>query len=72
MINRIYGYLAAVGGIILAIGAVFLRGKSAGKQQQEAKHNESVLKATQEAIHKSHGKPISRDDIDKLLRDGEI
>lgn len=75
MINRIYTYLAALGGILLAIGAVFLRGKRAGKKEVEAKNNEETLaqiRKTQEAIHKANGKPVSRDDVVRMLQEGEI
>lgn len=44
-----------IGGVLLTISAIFLRGKSAGKQQAEAKTNETILKQTeevQEIIHR--------------------
>lgn len=70
MINRIYLWLATLGGLLLAIFAIFTRGKSAGKHQQQAKQNEDTIRIQQAIIQAS--KPMSVDDTIDVLRKGKF
>jgi uncharacterized membrane protein YdjX (TVP38/TMEM64 family) len=67
--NQIAGYLIAIGGIIIAIFTVFMRGKTQGRQQAEAKQNEDIIR-TQQKINDAGN--LSSDDVLKRLRDGEF
>lgn len=55
ILSHIKIIVISVFGVFLTIGAIFLRGKSAGKKQAEAKQNEAILEQTkqaQEVIHR--------------------
>jgi uncharacterized membrane protein YdjX (TVP38/TMEM64 family) len=67
--NQIAGYLIAIGGIIIAIFTAFMRGKTQGRQQAEAKQNEDIIR-TQQKINDAGN--LSSDDVLKRLRDGEF
>jgi hypothetical protein len=41
--NEILGWIAALSAIMLTIFTAFMRGKSQGKQQAEAKQNEEII-----------------------------
>jgi hypothetical protein len=49
LFSHIRNIIIAVGAVFLTLGTAFLRGKSAGKAQQEAKQNEQILQSAQEA-----------------------
>ena len=77
--NGLIAILGALGGLVLAIIAVYYGGKRSGKdsatavhEKQETERTEAVLdeiRKQQEAIQ--GGASLSRDDIDNLLRDGK-
>ena len=67
--NQIAGYLIAIGGIIIAIFTAFMRGKTQGRKQAEAKQNEDIIR-TQQKINDAGN--LSGDDVLKRLRDGEF
>jgi hypothetical protein len=43
MISRLYGYLAAAGGVLAFIAAIFLKGKSEGRADEQARQTEQTL-----------------------------
>ena len=45
MIDKIYIWIGSLSAALLAIAAIFMRGKRAGKQQSGAKQNEAVIKS---------------------------
>ena len=42
-------YLISIGALLSAIAVIFMSGKRRGKQDMEAKTNETILKQTEEA-----------------------
>jgi len=78
--NKAIALLGVLGGVILAIFAIYSKGKSAGKdsatvvyQKQETERTEAVLneiKKQQEAIQA--GASLHRDDIDNELFKGKF
>jgi uncharacterized membrane protein YdjX (TVP38/TMEM64 family) len=71
--NKLTTILIAVTGITVSLFTAFMRGKSAGKQATEAKHNEQQLEAIkelQQRIHKAGD--VSGDDVRDSLRKGDF
>jgi hypothetical protein len=71
--NEILGWIAALSAIMLTIFTAFMRGKSQGKQQAEAKQNEQQLEAiitVQKRIHEAGY--VSNDDVRDSLRKNEF
>lgn len=80
LINRITAYLALAGGFIVTLLIAFLGGKSAGKQQEQAKHAVMEQERTEAQLHeiKRHQEIINRngratrDDVLDSLRKGDF
>ena len=69
MINRISIWLGSFSAVFIAIAAIFARGKRAGKQQTEAKHNEKTLESIKEAQTIINRVSAMSDDERKRLRE---
>jgi hypothetical protein len=71
LINRIYTYLAMAGGFIVTLLVAFMRGKSQGKQQAEAKQNEAIIDnvAKKQQVQNNVAAMSDDDRRDELFRD---
>jgi hypothetical protein len=74
MSSRLGRGLALVGGVLLAIGAAFLKGRSAGKQAEVTKQNEASLenlrsRETTNAEVQARPADDRRRDLGKWVRD---
>jgi len=59
LLSPIGRWLAAAGGVVLAILTIYGKGRRDARQKLEAKNNEDILRRTQDAL--AAGDSISRD-----------